>query len=66
MADIIHTDLLSDILAFCEANGLSRGEFGKRAMNDPRFVYDIQAGRECRRATIGKARAFMAEKGDAA
>lgn len=62
MAEIIHTDLLTEILAFCEANGFSRAEFGKQAMSDPRFVYDLEAGRECRRATIGKARAFMAER----
>lgn len=62
MSSIPHPDLLADILAHCEANGLSRAEFGKRAMNDPRFVYDLEAGRECRRATIEKARNFMQER----
>lgn len=62
MREAQHPDLLAEILAFCEASGLSRAEFGRQAMNDPRFVYDLDAGRECRRATIERARTFMRER----
>lgn len=62
MTSAAHPDLLADILAFCEAHGLSRAEFGRSAMNDPRFVYDLEAGRECRRATVERAREFMRER----
>ncbi len=47
-----HPDLLADILAFCATRGLTKTEFGKAALNDPKFVFDLEAGRECRRATI--------------
>lgn len=57
-----HPELLAEILAYCEANGLSRAEFGRQAMNDPRFVYDLEGGRECRRATVERARGFMRER----
>jgi len=62
MEHIAHPDLLADILAHCEAVGLSRAEFGRQAMNDPRFVYDLEAGRECRRATVERVRGFMSER----
>lgn len=65
MSSIPHPELVADILAHCEAAGISRAEFGIKALNDPRFVYDLQAGRECRQATIAKARAFMAGAGEA-
>lgn len=54
-----HDDLLAEIEAFCEARGMSRPVFGKNAVGDPRFVYDIDNGRECRRQTIRKVRHFL-------
>lgn len=54
-----HADLLAEIRAFCEARGMALTRFGKEALNDPAFVSGLEAGRECRRATIGKVRAFM-------
>lgn len=50
----IHPELIAEILEFCEAEGLSKADFGITHMGDPNFVYDLEAGRECRRATIAK------------
>lgn len=59
---VTHPDLLADIIEHCADNSLSKAEFGKSVMGDPRFVYDLEAGRECRRATIEKVRAALAQK----
>lgn len=56
---VMHPELLSEILAFCQAQSLSKADFGKNHMGDPRFVYDIEAGRECRRATVLKVKAII-------
>lgn len=58
--EIPHPDLLSEIDDFCAANNMKRSAFGKEALHDPRFVFDLEAGRECRRATIKRVRDFMA------
>lgn len=54
-----HSDLISDIEAFCASRGMSKSAFGKEAMRDPRFVYDLEKGRECLPRTIRKARHFI-------
>lgn len=59
MNSIAHPDLLADILAYCERVGMSRAEFGIKAMRDPRFVYDLQKGRECRQATVRRISDFI-------
>lgn len=48
---VIHPELLSDIEAVMADTGLSKPDFGKFALNDPRLVYDIEGGRELRRST---------------
>jgi hypothetical protein len=66
-ADTIpHPDLLAEIRTFCAARGMATTRFGKEALSDPAFVSNLEAGRECRRATINKVRAFMAASGDVA
>ena len=35
--------------------------FGRWAMNDSKFVYDLRGGRSCSLATVGRIRQFMAE-----
>lgn len=64
-ADTIpHPDLLAEIRAFCAARGMATTRFGKEALSDPAFVSNLEAGRECRRATIHKVRAFMTASAD--
>ncbi|GAA4478487.1 hypothetical protein [Gluconacetobacter asukensis] len=43
--------LLGVIERFLTESGLSATAFGVLAMNDPRFVHEMRAGREVRRAT---------------
>lgn len=59
MNDIKHPDLLAEILAFCEAKAISKADFGRLHMADTSFVYDLEKGRECRQATLKRARGVM-------
>ncbi|ACI52287.1 conserved hypothetical protein [Gluconacetobacter diazotrophicus PA1 5] len=51
--------LLRAIEAFLGESGLSATSFGMRAMNDPRFVHEMRAGREVRRATRARVAAYI-------
>lgn len=55
-----HDLLLQDIERFLAESGLSPSAFGVAAINDPRFVFELRAGRECRRSTRQKVQTFMA------
>ncbi len=33
--------------------------FGRHALGDPRFVYDLRGGRECGARIVGRVRAFI-------
>lgn len=59
-SDIPHRELLDDIKAFCLSSGVSKSKFGQDAVKDPRFVFDLEAGRECRRSTVQKVMDYMA------
>lgn len=59
MSSPIHVDLLDEIAAYRDQHGLSRSAFGMRLMGDPRFVADLEQGRELRRRTIAKLRERM-------
>jgi hypothetical protein len=52
--------LQADILAFCEAKGIARTQFGLLALNDKAFVSQLEKGRRCWPETEAKVRAFMA------
>ena len=58
---VIHPELLSDIKAVMADTGLSKPDFGKFALNDPRLVYDIESGRELRRSTESTVQAKINE-----
>lgn len=53
-------DFIRDIEAFCRTHQLRESRFGRAAVNDTTFVPQLRAGREPRRATVGKVRQFMA------
>lgn len=53
--------LLADVLAFCERYAIAESAFGKDAVNDKSLIPDIRTGRELRRATRQRVRAFMQE-----
>lgn len=52
--------LLSDIKAFCEAQGLAQTRFGELALNDKPFVSQLEGGRRVWPETEAKVRTFMA------
>ena len=47
------------ILGFIEQTGMSATSFGLAATNNPKFVFDIKEGRECREATQEKVLTFI-------
>lgn len=53
-------DLLSEIERTRSITGLSKPDFGRAVLNDPRLVYDMEQGRELRRATEARVREKMA------
>ncbi len=52
-------DLLAAIEAHLKTSDEGPVVFGKRAVGDPNFVYDLRAGREPRRATVKKVLAAL-------
>lgn len=52
-------ELLDAVAAHIEATGISKSAFGEKAVGDPRFVFDLEAGRECRRKTEARVRDFI-------
>ena len=60
-----HIALTAEVLAFCKAKSMTKTAFGIEAVGDPRFVSDLESGREPRWSTIQKVRDFMG-KADAA
>lgn len=53
-------DLIHDIDAFCEAQGMSPWQFGLLALNDKPFVKQLRDGRRVWPATEARVRDFMA------
>jgi tRNA-dihydrouridine synthase len=51
--------ILADIARFLLATGLSDAMFGRMALGDPNFVEDVRCGRDVRRLTERKVRAYM-------
>lgn len=51
MDSIVHQALVADIRAAIAAANMSKAEFGRLAVNDPRLVYDLEKGRELRAKT---------------
>jgi hypothetical protein len=56
----MHPDLIREIHIACVCAGMNQSDFGYLAMGDRSFVRRLEDGRECRRATLAKVRAFIA------
>jgi 2,4-dienoyl-CoA reductase-like NADH-dependent reductase (Old Yellow Enzyme family) len=50
----------SEVEGYLDASGLDATNFGRKAMSDPRFVFDLRRGRAPSARTIDKVRAWMA------
>ena len=65
MARKLHSDvrkLLDEINAYRTKHGLDRTKFGILAANDGHLLPRLETGREPRRSTVEKVRAFMRSK----
>ena len=58
--DTTSNSTLTAIERFLTASGMSASAFGVAAAGDPALVYDMRRGRELRRATRARIRAFIA------
>lgn len=52
-------DLLPRIEEHIVANRITPTQFGKLALHDPRFVFDLRAGRRLRPSTAAKVEAYL-------
>ncbi|HTK58776.1 MAG TPA: hypothetical protein VL336_07325 [Sphingomicrobium sp.] len=51
--------LLRDVEKFLKNSNTPAAKFGREAMGDPRFVFDLRKGREPRPRTVERIRAFL-------
>jgi hypothetical protein len=51
---------LADVEAFLSGRGMEASLFGRSALKDPNFVFDLRKGRCPNLRTIQRVRAFMA------
>jgi hypothetical protein len=51
--------LLREVEKYLRQNDLPPTRFGREAMGDPRFVFDLRNGRDPRPQTIARVRAYL-------
>ena len=51
--------LLRDVEKFVRRSDVAPTRFGRDAMGDPRFVFDLRNGRDPRPGTVAKVRAYL-------
>jgi len=51
--------LLREVEKFLNHKNISAARFGRDAMGDPRFVFDLRNGREPRARTVNRIRSFL-------
>ena len=51
--------LLREVERFLRRNGTPATRFGREAMGDPRFVFDLRNGRDPRPETVERVRAYL-------
>lgn len=57
--------LIADIEAYCSEVGMSESTFGRKAVNDGKFVGRLRLGKRCWPETEERARSFIRRDGDA-
>jgi hypothetical protein len=57
---IVH--ILRDVEKFLKNNSMPAAKFGREAVKDPRFVFDLRKGREPGARTVERIRAFLEEQ----
>ena len=53
--------LLWEIEKFLRSSKIAPTRFGRDAVGDPRFVFDLRRGREPRAGTVKRVRAYLQE-----
>ena len=51
--------LLREVERFLSKRQISAARFGRDAMRDPRFVFDLRKGREPGNRTVNRVRAYL-------
>ena len=51
--------LLREVEKFLRRSNIAPTRFGREAMGDPRFVFDLRNGRDPRPETINRVRAYL-------
>lgn len=51
--------LLREVEKYLKLSNMPAARFGREAMKDPRFVFDLRNGREPRQRTVERVRAFL-------
>lgn len=59
MMRIRHVHLLREVERFLRLKDTPPTKFGREAMGDPRFVFDLRNGRDPRPRTIERVRAYL-------
>ena len=54
-------NLLREVEKFLRQNDTPPTRFGRDAMGDPRFVFDLRNGRDPRPGTVARVRAYLEE-----
>ena len=54
-------NLLREVEKFLRQNVTPPTRFGREAMGDPRFVFDLRNGRDPRPRTVARVRAYLQE-----
>jgi hypothetical protein len=53
--------LLREVEKFLRQRGIAPTRFGREALGDPRFVFDLRNGREPRLRTVARVIAYLQE-----
>jgi len=59
----MENELLRNVEEYLAQAGLSPTRFGRIVVHDPRFVFDLRAGRRPRRRVHGKVTAYLIAHG---
>ena len=51
--------LLREVEKYLKLSNMPAARFGREPMKDPRFVFDLRNGREPRKRTVERVRAFL-------
>jgi hypothetical protein len=57
--EFLTVHLLREIEVFLRSSGVPAARFGRDAVNDPRFVFDLRRGREPRPQTVERVQSFL-------